>query len=111
KPPDQLSTYEALLRSFGYFERITPEEHAPVRAALERVVKQSPGNADLWAMLSMLYGEEHRFEFNVQPDPLGRSLMAARRAVDAAHGNHFAWLALSQALFFRKEFDAFREAA
>jgi TolB-like protein len=111
KPPDQLSSYEAVLRSFGYYERITPEEHAAVRAGLERAVQQAPGNADGWAMLSMMYGEEHRFGFNARPDPLGRSLQAARRAVDAAHANHFAWLALAQALFFRKEFDAFRDAA
>jgi TolB-like protein len=111
KPPDQLSPYEAVLRSFGYYERVTPEEHAAVRAGLERAVEQSPGYADGWAMLSMMYGEEHRFGFNAQPDPLGRSLQAARRAVDAAHANHFAWLAVAQALFFRKEFDAFRDAA
>jgi TolB-like protein len=111
KPPDQLSSYEAVLRSFGYFERISPEEHAAVRAALERAVEQAPGNADGWAMLSMVYGEEHRFGFNLLPDPLGRSLQAARRAVDAAHANHFAWLALAQALFFRREFDAFADAA
>ena len=111
KPPDQLSPYEAVLRSFGYFERIAPEEHAAVRAGLERAVEQLPGNADGWAMLSMMYGEEHRFGFNVLPDPLGRSLQAARRAVDAAHANHFAWLALAQALFFCKEFDVFRDAA
>ncbi len=111
KAPDQLSSYEAVLRSFGYFERIAPEEHAAVRAGLERAVKQAPGNADGWAMLAMIYGEEHRFGFNAQPDPLGRSLEAARRAVDAGHANHFAWLALAQALFFRKEFAAFREAA
>ena len=30
KSPDQLSPYEAVLRSFGYYERITPEEHAKV---------------------------------------------------------------------------------
>ncbi|MCW5969409.1 MAG: protein kinase [Blastocatellales bacterium] len=111
KPPDQLSPYEAVLRSFGYFERIAPEEHAAVRAGLERAVEQAPSNADGWAMLSMMYGEEHRFGFNAQPDPLGRALEAARRAVDAAHANHFAWLALAQALFFRKEFAPFREAA
>ena len=111
KPPDQLTPYEAVLRSFGYFERIAPEEHAAVRAGLERAVEQLPGNADGWAMPSMMYGEEHRFGFNVQPDPLGRSLQAARRAVDAAHANHFAWLALAQALYFRKEFDVFRDAA
>ncbi len=111
KPPDQLSPYEALLRSFGYFENIAAEEHALVRSGLERAVGQEPGNADAWAMLSMLFGEEHRFGFNVEPDSLGRSLEAARRAVGIAHANHFAWLALAQALFFRKEFDAFRDAS
>jgi TolB-like protein/cytochrome c-type biogenesis protein CcmH/NrfG/predicted Ser/Thr protein kinase len=111
KPPDQLSPYEALLRSFGYFENIAPEEHAMVRSSLERAVEQEPGNADGWAMLSMIFGEEHRFGFNVEPDSLGRSLEAARQAVSIAHANHFAWLALAQALFFRKEFDPFRDAA
>jgi serine/threonine protein kinase/tetratricopeptide (TPR) repeat protein len=111
KPPDQLTPYEALLRSFGYFERIAAEEHAIVRSSLQRAVAQEPGNADGWAMLSMMYGEEHRFGFNVEPDSLGRSLEAARHAVDVAHANHFAWLALAQALFFRKEFDPFQDAA
>jgi TolB-like protein/Tfp pilus assembly protein PilF len=111
KPSDQLTSYEAVLRSFGYFGRINPEEHAIVRAGLERAVEQSPGDAYGWAMLSMIYGEEHRFGFNAQPDPLERSLHAARRAVDAAHANNIAWLALAQALFFRKEFDAFHDAA
>jgi len=67
KPPNQLSSYEAVLRSFGYYERITPEEHDAVRAGLERAVQQAPGNADGWAMLSMIYGEEHRFGFTRSP--------------------------------------------
>ncbi|MEZ5425503.1 MAG: protein kinase [Pyrinomonadaceae bacterium] len=111
KSSEQLNSYEAVLRSFGYFERIGPEEHSAVRDALERAVEQVPGNADAWAMLSMIYGEEHRFGFNEKPDSLERSLEAAKKAVDAAHGNHFAWLAMAQALFFRKEFDSFRDAA
>ncbi|HZM99793.1 MAG TPA: protein kinase, partial [Pyrinomonadaceae bacterium] len=111
KAPEQLNPYEALLRSFGYFENIAPDEHAMVRSSLKRAVEQEPGNADLWAMLSMLFGEEHRFGFNVEPDSLGRSLDAARKSVGIAHANHFAWLALAQALFFRKEFDPFRDAA
>jgi TolB-like protein/tRNA A-37 threonylcarbamoyl transferase component Bud32/tetratricopeptide (TPR) repeat protein len=110
KPAGELSPYEAVLRSFGYYERVTAEEHAVVRAGLERAVQQAPGYADAWAMLSMLYGEEHRFRFNAQPDPLGRALQAARRAADAAPSNHFVYLALAQALFFRKEFAAFRSA-
>src|SRR6185503_15511459 len=60
KPLDQLTPYEALLRSFGYFERVVPAEHAAARSALERAVQQAPGDAEIWAMLSMLYGEEYR---------------------------------------------------
>ena len=111
KPLDQLTPYEALLRSFGYFERIVPAEHAAARSALERAVEQAPGNAEIWAMLSMLYGEEHRFGFNAAADPLGRALQTARRAIAAAPSSHYAHLAMAQALFFRKEFDAFRNAA
>jgi serine/threonine protein kinase/tetratricopeptide (TPR) repeat protein len=111
KPLDQLTPYEALLRSFAYYERVVPAEHAVARSALERAAEQAPGNAEIWAMLSMLYGEEHRFGFNPAPDPLGRALQAARRAVAAAPSSHYAQLAMAQALFFRKEFDAFRHAA
>ncbi len=108
---DQLSPYEAVLRSFGYYERLTAEEHAAARAGLERAVQQLPGYADGWAMLSMIYGEEYKFGFNAGPDPLERALKAGRRAADAAPSNHFAYLALAQTLFFRKEFQSFRSAA
>lgn len=65
KPPDQLTPYEALLRSFAYFQRIAPEEHALARAALERAVELAPGHADVWAMLSILYRE--RVHAGIQP--------------------------------------------
>src|SRR5438874_970619 len=111
KAPEQLSPYEAVLRSFGYYERPTPDEHATVRVGLERAVQQLPGYADGWAMLSIIYGEEYKYGFNARPDPLGRALEAARRATDAASSNHFAYLALAATLFFLKEFEAFRSAA
>jgi len=111
KPVEQLSSYEALLRGFGYYERVTPEEHAAARPILEQAVAEAPGHSAAWAMLSMLYGEEHRFGFNALPDSLGRSLEAGRRAVRAAPGSNVSHLALAQAHFFRKEFEAFRSAA
>ena len=109
--PEELSPYEAVLRSFGYGYRRTPEEHAVVRAGLERAVQQAPDYADAWAMLSFSRSEEYAFGFNVQPDPLERTLQAARRAADAEPLNALANNALARALFFRKEFEAFRVAA
>ena len=108
---DELSPYEAVLRSFGYHERITAEEHQLVRGILERAVQRAPTSADAWANLSLLYAEEYKHAFNERPDALDRALDAARRAVAAAPSNHLAYHALAQALFFRRELAAFRNAA
>ena len=111
KSTDQLTPYEALLRAIGYGYRLSPEEHATACTCLERAVGQAPSYADGWAMLSLLYSDEYGFDFNAQPDPLGRALQAARRATDAAPSNSLAQTALARTLFFRKEFRAFRVAA
>jgi TolB-like protein len=110
RTPYQLSPYEAVLRSFGYHQRISKEEHAIARAALERAVERAPDHADAWAMLSILCHEEYRQGFNPLPDPLGRALAAAQHAIEAAPSNHYAYSALACALFFRREYQAFRSA-
>lgn len=111
KDPSLLSPYEAVLRCFAYFQRLSAEEHLPVRAALERAVQQNPGYADAWAMLSLVCKEELTHGFNPLPDPLDRALAAARRAVEIAPSNHLAHHALAAAEFFRKEHQRFRLAA
>jgi tetratricopeptide (TPR) repeat protein len=62
-------------------------------------------------MLETLYCDEHMFGFNPRPDPLGRALMAAQRAVEATPTSNLACQALAQALFFRREFASFRPLA
>ncbi len=111
KAADQMSPYEALLRSFGYNERFTPEDLAEVRTCLERAVQQSPGNAECWAMLSLMYANEYGHWDNAGPDSLDRSLQAARKAVEAAPLHSLPYYALAQALFFKREIPAFRVAA
>ena len=111
KADEELSPHEAVLSAFGYMERVTPEEHARVRRILERAVSIAPNQSDAWAMLANLYWEEHAHGLNPQPDPLGRALAAARRAVEAAPSNNLAHYALACTLFFQKDFLAFRSAA
>jgi TolB-like protein len=111
RDPEQLTPYEAVLRSFAHFPRLSAEEHAAARAGLERAVQQAPGYADGWAMLSMLIREEYTHGFNARPDPIGRALAAARRAVETAPSNHLAYHALASAQFFRREFQTFRNSA
>ena len=103
REPGQLGPYEALLRGFGYHQRLTPAEHAEAREALERAVERAPSNADCWAMLSWIYSHEYAHGFNARPGSLDRALAAARRAVDIAPSNQLAQQALAVVLFFRKE--------
>jgi tetratricopeptide (TPR) repeat protein len=111
KPDDQLSPYEAVLRVFSFHERMSPEEHASVRALLERAVQNAPGDGDCWAMLATLYADEYMFGFSGEPDPLGRAQKAAQRAVELAPSSSLAYQALTQSLFFRREWQAFRPVA
>ena len=111
KPDDQLSPYEAVLRVFSFHERMTPEEHASVRALLERTVQNAPSDGDCWAMLATLYADEYMFGFSGEPDPLGRAQKAAQRAVELAPSSSLAYQALAQSLFFRREWQAFRPVA
>ena len=109
--PAELTPYEAVLCAFGYIERLTFRDHAAARDALELAVRNAPDNGDCWAMLSMIYTHEHSHGFNVLPDSLDRSLAAARRAVEAAPSNALPLQALACALYYRREFQAFRGAA
>ena len=111
KSPDQYSAHEAAMRTFGYWERMTPEEHAEVRDILEAAVAAAPDHSDCLAELAMIYWHEYAFGYNVRPDPVGRALAAAQRAVASAPTSHFAHCALATSLFFQKDFLAFRPAA
>ena len=111
RDPDQLTPYEAVLRSFGYAARGTAEELASAQSCLELAVRKAPAHADAWAMLSALYVQDYAHGFNLQTDALTCGLRAAQQAVELAPANHLANASLAQALFFRREFQQFRNAA
>jgi len=109
--PEELSPYEAVLRSFGYTERATAEELAAARSGLESAVRKAPANGDAWAMLAFLCVQDYAQGFELRADSLACGLTAAQRAVEAAPSNHLAYGSLAQALFFHKEIQGFRSAA
>jgi TolB-like protein/class 3 adenylate cyclase len=111
KSAGEYTPHEAVLRAFGYWERMTPEEHAEVRDILEAAVAIAPGHSDCLAELAMIYWHEYAFDYNLRPDPIGRARAAAQRAVASAPTSHFAHCALATALFFQKDYLAFRAAA
>ncbi len=88
KRPEEMTPYEAVLRGFTYAERVSSAEHAAARDALEHAVQVAPGYAYAWAMLSMVNVAEYEFGFNPKPEPLGRALHAARRAIELDSAGH-----------------------
>jgi len=115
RPTDEFTPYEAVLRSFAYFNRLNAKEHAGATTALELAVAKAshaPGQSDAWAWLAIMYREEHVHGYNTRPGPpLGRAHDAALRAIDLGPANHWAHLALASVLYYQREIKAFRGAA
>jgi len=111
KPAEQLSPYEAVLRSFAYPQRGTPEELTAARSGLEAALRKSPGYADAWAMLSFLSGQDYIHGYELHADAYESAAAAAQRAVELAPSNHLAYFSLAQSLWYQKDYDSFRDAA
>jgi adenylate cyclase len=96
------------LKAVAYYrDNTNAAEHAKVRDGLERAVKSDPSYSDAWAYLCQVYLDEHRHEFNPRPDPLGRALNAAQRAVALDPTSQRAHQVLALAHFQLGDRDAF----
>ncbi len=105
---DNLDAYECVLLAQAYYrDNNVASEHEGVQSCLERAVRDDPGYADAWAALTFLIVEEHRYGYHPRPDPLGRALSAAQRAVESDPANQNAHFALACVHFFRHELDRF----
>jgi adenylate cyclase len=113
RPPESFVAYDCVLRYYHYQRVLDQQEHAKVRACLERAVELEPDYTDAWAVLAQIYAQEHRFGYNPRPelyDSYERSLAAAQRAVEIEPRNPTAQLMLANALFDRRNLAGFREA-
>ena len=114
RPPKSFDAYDCVLRYYHYQRTVDPQEHAKVRACLERAVELDPDYADAWAVLANIYAQEYRFGYNPRPelyDSHERSLTAANRAVELEPRNPTAQMILANVLFDRHSLEGFRAAA
>jgi serine/threonine protein kinase len=111
RPPEQLSPYEATLRSINYAQKVSRESLSDAISVLESAVQKAPAFPDAWAILAVMLSHDFAQGFNLRTDALIRAEAAARKAVELAPSNHFAWLGLAFVLFFQKESQSFRNAA
>jgi adenylate cyclase len=101
KPTESLDAYECVLRYTAYNRgNYAVSEHARLRDALEDAVKSDSNYAEAWACLCAIYLDEHLSDYNARPDPLGRAMEAARRAVAADPFNQAARFVLAYVHFY-----------
>jgi TolB-like protein/tetratricopeptide (TPR) repeat protein len=110
-PLERLSTRQLVLWQFAEFEqRPSPEDHARLRAELERRVTEDAHRADAWVALAHLYLSEYALGFNPLPDPLGRAMGAARRVIELDPTHHHGWEVLARVYLHTRDEDGFHHA-
>ncbi len=113
RAPQSFDAYDCVLRYYHYQRTVDQQEHAKIRACLERAVELDSDYADAWAVLANVYAQEYRFGYNPRPelyDPHGRALTAANRAVELEPRNPTAQMILANVLFDRHDLGGFRAA-
>jgi TolB-like protein len=109
RPPDEWEAYSCTLAYYSYRMVLDQPTHTSVKHCLERAVQHFPGYATAWALLSLMYLDELRFRYRINPTappPLDQAIDAARRAVALDPTNTRAMQALMLSLFFKDEVDA-----
>ena len=79
KGPDNLSSYDCVLKKYEYDRLITEEAHISARDCLEMAVKRDANYAEAWAALSEMYAESHTTGFNPIERPVERALETAKK--------------------------------
>lgn len=76
-------SYACVLAAYDYKRRKDAANHLKTRACLEKATRDNPEYSSAWSMLSWIYGDEHRYGFNVRRDGSAalRSVKAAERGV------------------------------
>ena len=111
KNPEDMTTYEALIRHFVYRQRVTADDHAIASRAVELAVERDPGNADLWAALAFSFMEGYKNRYHEQENAARRALQCARRAIEIDPRSAYAQYALFETSFFNQDVPAAKQAA
>jgi adenylate cyclase len=101
--PELLGSYAAVLLFYAYWRTFDRAMIEAVRVGLEHAVAAEPDYAEALACLSLVYSNAHRFRHPIatsDPDPMGRALALALRAVELAPSSSWARYAVGLARWF-----------
>jgi len=109
--PEDLRSYECVIRAQAYWRLITPAEHLRVRTCLERVVESEPGYGQAAALLAHVVVDEYLYGFNKTSHaapPLDRALAIAEQSIHHAPESSWAHWARARVSFYRHDLSLFR---
>lgn len=109
--PEDMTPYQALLRTFVYRQRVTAEDHAIAQKAIEIACARQPLNSDLWAARGLMYLEQYKNKHNDTNHSVRPALDCARRAVALNPQSAYAQFALTDTSFHAKDVQGTRTAA
>jgi adenylate cyclase len=103
KPPDQLKTYEAILRYYEYDLKLTADSFLGAKEALEYAVKIEPECGHIWSLLGRLYGNIYSLEFPGYETAIEKAIGYAKRGIQLNPENQRARTTLALVLMFNDE--------
>lgn len=111
KPPEELSSYEALLRYHQYMLVLTPDEALATFAALQSATEREPDYGPAWAGLANLHCHALIFDRPGIEGSLETAFAHARRAAALSPDSQLARTILAYVYVLRGELDLFRREA
>ena len=110
KPPDQLQSYECILKVYEYNREQTPESRALATRCLERVTKSDSQYADAWGWLAMVYIDEFEMGEGKAELQLDMGYKALRQALENDPSNALAATIEAYYLYFKRDPRFFEKA-
>mgnify|MGYP002395171510 CR=1 FL=1 len=111
KAPNELQTYEAMLRYYDHQVSPSPESAEACFAALRWASEQEPEYGSLWSALATLHCQMYVFDVAGVDQPLQTALEYARRGVFLEPGSQLGRLILAYASHLADDADSFQEEA
>lgn len=114
RPAASLRSYECVVRFRQHWRQYDQRDYGDMRACLEQTIEDDPGYARAYASLALLDIDTVRFGFGkdqIKVDPLQEALAYARRAIELDPTESDAYLALSMAYWFSRDYEASIAAA
>jgi adenylate cyclase len=105
-PPEELSTYQAMLRFYRFLADFSPETFVSTFEALHRACTHEPECGLAWSMLARLYSLNYSLELFDIETPLEKAVAFAERGVKLDPANQRVRTIMAFILLFKNELSA-----